>query len=71
MPCESGEGRRKGVTGEGEEATRGREGWRRVSVQVRTGGGVGYDLSFKFHITQLPIARVLSFLGDAHTGNFD
>jgi len=26
LPCESGEGRRKGVRGEGEEATRGREG---------------------------------------------
>ena len=33
--------------------------------------GGGYDLSFKFHITQLPIARVLGFLGDAHMGSFD
>ena len=25
----------------------------------------GYGLTFKFHITQLPIARVLGFLGNA------
>jgi len=44
----------RGVEGEG-----GKEG---IGTSSKQGG---YGLTFKFHITQLPIARVLGFLGNA------